>query len=88
MDKHELPPNLNSAENRFTVSEYINTQLNKGSITESQRESLKEMQQSIRHYEEPLFTEKINEISQWANEVIDKFNSRSEQEQNRDDVAR
>ena len=88
MDKHELPPNLDSAENRFTVSEYINTQLNKGSITESQRESLKEMQQSIRHYEEPLFTEKINEISQWANEVIDKFNSRSEQEQNRDDVAR
>lgn len=88
MDKHELPPHLNSAENRFTVSEYINTQLNKGSITESQRESLKEMQQSIRHYEEPLFTEKINEISQWANEVIDKFNSRSEQEQNRDDVAR
>ena len=88
MDKHELPPNLNSAENRFTVSEYINTQLNKGSITESQRESLKEMQQSIRHYEEPLFTEKINEISQWVNEVIDKFNSRSEQEQNRDDVAR
>ena len=88
MDKHELPPNLNSAENRFTVSEYINTQLNKGSITESQRESLKEMQQSIRHYEEPLFTEKINEISQWANEVLDKFNSRSEQEQNRDDVAR
>lgn len=88
MDKHELPPNLNSAENRFTVSEYINTQLNKGSITESQRESLKEMQQSIRHYEEPLFTEKINEISQWANEVIDKFNSRSEQEQNRDDVTR
>lgn len=88
MDKHELPPNLNSAENRFTISEYINTQLNKGSITESQRESLKEMQQSIRHYEEPLFTEKINEISQWANEVIDKFNSRSEQEQNRDDVAR
>lgn len=88
MDKHELPPDLNSAENRFTVSEYINTQLNKGSITESQRESLKEMQQSIRHYEEPLFTEKIDEISQWANEVIDKFNSRSEQEQNRDDVAR
>lgn len=88
MDKHELPPNLNSAENRFTVSEYINTQLNKGSITESQRESLKKMQQSIRNYEEPLFTEKNNEISQWANEVIDKFNSRSEQEQNRDDVAR
>lgn len=88
MDKHELPPDLNSAENRFTVFEYINTQLNKGSITESQRESLKEMQQSIRHYEEPLFKEKINEISQWANEVIDKFNSRSEQEQNRDDVAR
>lgn len=88
MDKHELPPDLNSAENRFTVSEYINTQLNKGSITESQRESLKKMQQSIRNYEEPLFTEKINEISQWANEVIDKFNSRSEQEQNRDDVAR
>lgn len=80
MDKRKLPPNLNYAENRFTVSEYINSQLNEGNITESQRECLKELQKAIRDYEDPLFTEKVNEISQWADVSIDKAKNRNEQE--------
>lgn len=86
MDKNELPPDLATAENRFIVSEYINNQLNKDDIPASQRESLKDLQQSIRDYEVPLFSEKIDEISQWANEVIEKFNNRDEQ--NKDDIER
>lgn len=86
MDKNELPPDLATAENRFIVSEYINNQLNKDDIPASQRESLKDLQQSIREYEVPLFSEKIDEISQWANEVIEKFNNRDEQ--NKDDIER
>lgn len=87
MDKHgQLPSDLNTAENRFTVSEYINDQLDNGNITESQRESLKDLQQTIRDFEEPLFVQKVDEIAQWADEVIEKFNSRNEQ--NRNNVER
>lgn len=87
MDKHgQLPSDLSTAENRFTVSEYINDQLDNGNITESQRESLKDLQQTIRDFEEPLFVQKVDEIAQWADEVIEKFNSRNEQ--NRNNVER
>ena len=86
MDKNELPPDLDTAENRFIVSEYINNQLNKDDIPTSQRESLKDLQQAIREFEAPLFSEKIDEISQWANEVIEKFNNRDEQ--NKDNIER
>lgn len=86
MDKNELPPDLDNAENRFIVSEYINNQLNKNDIPTSQREILKDLQQAIREFEAPLFSEKIDEISQWANEVIEKFNNRDEQ--NKDNIER
>lgn len=87
IDEHgELPDNLDSAENRAAVTEYINTQLDSGNITEAQRESLKNLQQEIRNFEEPLFAQKVEEIAEWADEVIDKFNDRGEQ--NRDDFER
>lgn len=87
MDKHgQLPSDLSTAENRFTVSEYINDQLDNGNITESQLKSLKDLQQTIRDFEEPLFVQKVDDIAQWADEVIEKFNSRNEQ--NRNNVER
>lgn len=87
IDEHgELPANLDSAENRAVVTEYINTQLDSGNITDAQRESLKNLQQEIRNFEEPLFAQKVEEIAEWADEVIDKFNDRGEQ--NRDDFER
>lgn len=79
IDEHgELPSDLNLSENRAVVSEYINTQLDSGNITETQRESLKNLQQEIRKFEEPLFAQKVEEIAGWADEVIDKFNDRGE----------
>ena len=67
VNKHgQLPYDLNSPENRAAVSEYINTQLDGGNITEAQRESLKNLQQEIRDFEEPLF---IQEVEKYPNGV-------------------
>lgn len=87
IDEHkDLPDNLDSPENRAVVSKFINAQLDGGNITEAQRESLKNLQQEIRNFEEPLFAQKVEEIAEWAEEVIDKFNDRGEPD--RDDFER
>lgn len=68
----ELPPKLDSAENRAAVSEYINTQLNYGNITESQRESLENLRQAIWDFEEPLFIQEAEKITEWCEEAQEK----------------
>ena len=87
VDEHgELPPNLDTAENRALVSEYINDQLNSGNITESQKASLENLRQEIRDFEEPLFNQTVGEMAQWADDVIDRSDGRDEQDRN--DVER
>ena len=83
VDNHgQLPYDLNSAENRALVSEYINIQLDSGNINDVQRNSLKTLQRAIREFEEPLFAQKVEEIAQWADEVIDKSKGRDEPDRN------
>ncbi|MEZ3454460.1 MAG: diguanylate cyclase [Oscillospiraceae bacterium] len=80
VNKHgQLPYDLNSPENRAAVSEYINTQLDGGNITEAQRESLKNLQQEIRDFEEPLFIQEVEKISEWCEEAQEKAAERLEE---------
>ncbi len=80
VNKHgQLPYDLNSPENRAVVSEYINTQLDGGNITETQRESLKNLQQEIRDFEEPLFVQEVEKISEWCEEAQEKAAERLEE---------
>ena len=69
---NELPSDLDSVENRVVVSEYINTQLNYGNITESQRESLEDLRQAIWDFEEPLFIQEAEKITEWCEEAQEK----------------
>lgn len=83
IDEHGgLPDNLDSAENRALVSEYINTQLDGGNITEAQRESLKNLQQEIRDFEEPLFYQEVEKISEWCEEAKEKASERLNEREN------
>lgn len=83
IDEHGgLPDNLDSAENRVLVSEYINTQLDGGNITEAQRESLKNLQQEIRDFEEPLFYQEVEKISEWCEEAKEKASERLNEREN------
>lgn len=83
IDEHgELPDNLDSAENRAAVTEYINTQLDSGNITEAQRESLKNLQQEIRNFEEPLFYQEVEKITEWCEEAQEKAAERLNEHEN------
>lgn len=83
VNKHgQLPYDLNSPENRAVVSEYINTQLDGGNITETQRESLKNLQQEIRDFEEPLFVQEVEKISEWCEEAQEKATERLNEREN------
>ncbi len=83
VNKHgQLPYDLNSPENRAVVSEYINTQLDGGNITETQRESLKNLQQEIRDFEEPLFVQEVEKISEWCEEAQEKAAERLNEHEN------
>lgn len=83
LDEHGgLPDNLDSAENRALVSEYINTQLDGGKITEAQRESLKNLQQEIRDFEEPQFIQEVEKISEWCEEAQEKASERLNEREN------
>ena len=76
---NELPSDLDSVENRVVVSEYINTQLNYGNITESQRESLEDLRQAIWDFEEPLFIQEAEKITEWCEEAQEKAAERLEE---------
>ncbi len=83
IDEHgDLPNDLNSPENRAAVSEFINTQLDGGNITEAQRESLKNLQQEIRDFEEPLFTQEVEKIAKWCEEAQEKAAERFNEREN------
>lgn len=83
IDEHgELPDNLDSAENRAAVTEYINTQLDSGNITDAQRESLKNLQQEIRNFEEPLFYQEVEKITEWCEEAQEKAAERLNEHEN------
>lgn len=83
VNKHgQLPYDLNSPENRAVVSEYINTQLDGGNITETQRESLKNLQQEIRDFEEPLFVQEVEKISEWCEDAQEKAAERLNEREN------
>lgn len=76
----ELPPKLDSAKSRAAVSEYINTQLNYGNITESQRKILENMRQAIWDFEEPLFIQEAEKITEWCEEAQEKAAERLEEQ--------
>ncbi len=83
IDEHkDLPDNLDSSENRAVVSEFINTQLDSGNITEAQRESLKNLQQEIRNFEEPLFYQEVEKITEWCEEAQEKAAERLNEHEN------
>ena len=82
VDKHgELPYDLNSADNREKVIEYINIQLDSGSnLTESQKETLSELKSQIDEIKEMesklgidegdlKFIAEIKSADAWTNEV-------------------
>lgn len=72
----EPPQTLDVAENRIKISKYIVETLNKEDVPEARRENLKKLKQAISDFEEPLFAEKVNTISKWADETIKKADER------------
>ncbi len=83
IDEHkDLPDNLDSSENRAVVSEFINTQLDSGNITEAQRESIKNLQHEIRNFEEPLFYQEVEKITEWCEEAQEKAAERLNEHEN------
>lgn len=97
-----LPSNLNTAENRALVTEYINIQLENGSnLSENQRETLtnlkneiseiKEMENELGIDEDDLkFIAETQNIKEYANDVREKYEERNTglDEQDRNDIDR
>ena len=65
----DLPQTLDTAASRGYVSKYIVEQLDGGNITESQRESLEDLRQAIWDFEEPLFIQEAEKITEWCEEA-------------------
>ncbi len=89
-DNVSLPTSLENTEDRVAVSQYIIEQLNSGETTEVQRKSLEKLRDSIREAEEPLFKQRVDEMSNWADYVIEKAEERNKEndEQDRNDTER
>ncbi len=86
----ELPQTLDTAENRGNVSKYIVEQINKGELTETQRINLKNLQQTIRDFEEPLFISEAEKITEWCEKAQEKAVERMSEldEQNKNNYER
>lgn len=85
-----MPQTLDTAENRGNVSKYIFEQIGKGELTETQRINLKNLQQAIRDFEEPLFIPETKNIIEWCENAQEKAVERMTEldEQNRNNSER
>lgn len=72
----ELPENLDTPENRATVSKYIIAQLDSGELTARQTDKLKNLKQAIANAEEPLFRAEVDELAERAEEISEVANNR------------
>lgn len=84
----ELPENLDTPENRATVSKYIIAQLDSGELTEGQRDKLKNLKQAIANAEEPLFIEAVDKIMKTADEMSEIHSKAMEDMQHKNDWER
>ena len=84
----ELPENLDTPENRATVSKYIIAQLDSGELTERQRDKLKNLKQAIANAEEPLFIEAVDKIMKAADEMSEIHSKAMEDMQHKNDWER
>lgn len=97
----QLPNDLDTAENRELVKEYIDGQLKSGNISDNQRETLEELKNMISDVENAekaldvtnddlKFIAETREISQWSEDSKEKYSERNAErdEQGRTDSER